>query len=77
MADAYVELGTVEGRHVADIIKSYFEANDLPIVLSQESYGVTLGLTVGRFGEVHLLVPTSRLAEARELLQAFYTREEG
>jgi hypothetical protein len=76
MADAYVELATVEGRHVADIIKSYFEANGIPVELSQESFGVTVGLTIGKFGEVHLLVPTNQIDEARELLQAFYAGEE-
>ena len=76
MVDTYVELETVDGRHVADIIKSYFEANDIPLELSQESYGATTALTVAPLGEVHLLVPSSRLEEARELLKAFYAGDE-
>jgi len=76
MADAYVELETVDGRHVADLIKSYFEANGVPVELSQESYGAATALTVAPLGEVHLLVPANRLEEARELLQAFYTGDE-
>lgn len=36
MDDVYVELDSVDGRHIADLIKSYFEANGIPLGLSQE-----------------------------------------
>jgi len=75
MDDEYVELDSVDGRHIADLIKSYFEANGIPLGLSQESYGATIGLTVAPLGEVHLLVPAGRLEEARDLLQEYYAED--
>ena len=72
MDDEYVELASVGGRHIADLIKSYFEANGIPISLSQESCGATIGLTIAPLGEVHLLVPAGRLEEARDYLQEYY-----
>ena len=72
MDDEYVELDSVDGRHIADLIQSYFEANGISLNLSQESFGGTIGLTVAPLGEVHLLVPASHLEEARELLKEFY-----
>ena len=76
MDGEFVELGSVDGRHIADLIKSYFEAKGIPLSLSQESYGATTGLTVGPLGEVHLLVPADHLEEARDLLKEFYAEDQ-
>ena len=76
MDNEYVELGSVDGRHIADLMKSYFEANGIHLSLSQESVGATTGLTVGPLGEVHLLVPAGRLEEARELLREYYAEDQ-
>jgi len=74
MNEKYVELTIVDGRHVADLIKSYFEANGVPIEISQESFGSTYGLTVAPLGMVHILVPECRLQEAQELLDEYNAR---
>ena len=76
MDGEYIELDSVDGRHIADLIKSYFEANGIPLSLSQESYGATIGLTVAPLGEVRLLVPADRLEEARNLLKEFYAEDQ-
>jgi len=76
MDDEYVELDSVDGKHIADLIKSYFEANGIPLSLSQESYGAATGLTVAPLGEVHLLVPAGRLEEARDLLREYYAEDQ-
>ncbi len=75
MAEEYVELVSVDGRPVAELIKSYFEAHGIPVELSQESYGSTLGVTVAPLGKVHLLVPSGRLSEAQDLLQQYFDEE--
>ena len=76
MDDEYVELVSVDGRHIADLIQSYFEANGIPLSLSQESYGATTGLTVAPLGEVHLMVPADRLEEARDLSKEYYAEDQ-
>ena len=74
MDEKYVELAAVDGRHVADLIKSYFEANGIPIEISQESFGSTYGLTVAPLGVIHILVPEGQLQEAQELLDEYNAR---
>jgi hypothetical protein len=74
MDEKYAELASVDGRHIADLIKSYFEANGIPLELSQESLGSTTGLTVAPLGVVHILVPEGRLQEAQELLEEYNAR---
>jgi hypothetical protein len=76
MDDRYVELDSLEGHHLADLLKSYLEANGIPAQISQESYGATVGLTVGALGAAKVLVPESRLEEARRLLTEYYERGE-
>lgn len=76
MDEEYVELEAVDGRHVADLIQSYFKAHGIPMEISQESYGSTFALTVAPLGVAHLLVPESRLEEAQQLLAEYYSDKE-
>ena len=72
MDDRYVELESVEGRHVADLLMSYLEAHGIPAQISQESFGSTMGLVVAPLGSAKVMVPESRLEEAQALLEAYY-----
>lgn len=76
MGNRYVELESLDGHHLADILKSYLQANGVPAEISQESYGSTLGITVGKLGKARVLVPESRLKEAQELLAEYYARKD-
>lgn len=52
---------------VAGVYRASLETAGIPVVLKQGT-GWILGLTVGPEGEVSVLVPPGRVAEARELL---------
>lgn len=58
-------VGQVEG----DVIKSYLEANDIPVRLIQEAVGKLIGSTLDAFGLVEVFVPENKLREAEQLLQ--------
>jgi hypothetical protein len=45
-----VELESVDGHHVADLLKSYLESHGIAVEISQESYGSTMGITVATLG---------------------------
>ena len=53
----------------ADVLKAALETAGIPVVSQQEASGRIIGLTVGSMGEVSLLVPEDRIAEARELIE--------
>jgi hypothetical protein len=75
MTEQFVEVDIVMGRHIADLIRSLFEANGIPTELSQESVGAVTGFTVGPMGEVRILVPSSRVEDARKLLEDYYAEK--
>lgn len=57
------------GQLEAEMIKAFLEAQDIEVVLNQESVGRTMGFSAGRLGQVNVLVPESQVAEARKYLQ--------
>jgi hypothetical protein len=66
----YVGHGSLE----AETVRLFLESNGVPAAVSQESAGVTFGLTVGPLGEALVLVSSEDETRARELLIAM---EEG
>ena len=67
--EEYVQVYSANGRLEADMIRLMLEAAGLSVISRQESAGAVYGFTVGRMGEVVLLVPKSQAAEATRLLQ--------
>ncbi len=65
-----IQVYLTEGQLEAEMIKAFLEAQGLSVVLSQESIAKTYGLTVGRLGEVKVLVPERQVDEAKSILQA-------
>jgi hypothetical protein len=63
-----VNIFKAAGQLEAEMIKAFLEAQDIPVTLNQESIGRTIGLSAGRLGEVQVLVPDSKVAEAKEIL---------
>ncbi|MCK4579757.1 MAG: DUF2007 domain-containing protein [Dehalococcoidia bacterium] len=53
----------------AQVIQGRLEAEGIPALLSYESAGVVLGVTVDGLGEVKVLVPRHLVEEAREILK--------
>ncbi|MBW8011036.1 MAG: hypothetical protein FVQ83_07330 [Chloroflexi bacterium] len=63
----------VEGELQASIIQGLLEAQGIEsTLLSQESLGKTLGLSIARLGKVQILVPSDVINDAKEILEAYY-----
>lgn len=57
-----------QGMLEAEAVKGRLETSGIPAALDYESIGRTYGITIDGLGEVRILVPSSRAADARELL---------
>ena len=66
-----------EGQYLAEMLRGVLEAQEIPVVLSQEGLGRVYGLTVGPLGRVQILVPISKLESARQILREFETGTPG
>jgi hypothetical protein len=62
----------VYGRVQAEMLKSFLEAEGVPVELIQESAGESIfPTTVGMMGRVDVFVPNEKIEQARELIEAF------
>ena len=61
------------GMFQAEMLRGMLEAQEVPVVLSQEGVGRVYGLTVGTLGRVEILVPLSKIMLARQILSEFET----
>ena len=57
------------GMLEAESVKILLESFGIPAFVNQESAGTTYGLTVGLLGEVEVIVPLSRVAEAKKIIE--------
>lgn len=65
---------TVAGEFKAEILRGLLEAQGIPVLLSQEGIGHSVyPVTVGKLGEVDILVPTPYKEQAKAVLQEYYT----
>ena len=65
-------LDEISGSIEAEILRGMLEAQDIPVVLSQEGAGRAIGLTMGPLGETQVLVPKDKLVDAKVILDEFY-----
>jgi hypothetical protein len=66
------KLTEVFGHLEADVIKSFLEAEGVPVELFQESVGRHIyPTTIDGLGRVQLFVPKEKAEEARRLLDAY------
>jgi len=56
------------GMLEAESVKALLESFGIPAFVNQESVGTTYGLTVGMLGEVEVVVPLSRIEEAKKVI---------
>ena len=70
----YVIVYAAYGQLAGEMIRLLLESFNIPAIISQESAGITYGLTVGPLGQVKILVPSDRVKDAGEVLSAM---EEG
>lgn len=59
---------SVQGRMVAQVVKSRLEEEGIPVLLQYESAGPVIGLTVDGLGEVKVMVPEEYAEAAREAI---------
>lgn len=62
---AYRATGHILAESIAALLKSF----EIDAFVSQESAGITYGLTVGPLGEARIYVPEDQLEEAKRLLE--------
>jgi hypothetical protein len=63
----------MNGSFLAEILRGLLEAQEIPVVLSQEGAGRVYGLTVGTLGRVQILVPAPDLERAQHILVEYET----
>jgi hypothetical protein len=63
----------VYGELQAEILRGLLEAQGIQVVLNQEGAGRVYGLNVGTLGQVQILVPSHAAADARQILEDYYT----
>lgn len=65
-------LDEINGRLEAEMLKSFLEAEGVPVQLIQEGAGHTVyPLNIGALSVVQVFVPKDRLADAQSLLEEF------
>lgn len=65
----------VYGTFEAEILRGLLESFGIPVVLSHESAGTAIGLSVGALGEVEVLVPSTNLDKARDIIHRYQNDE--
>jgi len=71
---AFVHVYTANGMLHAETIRLFLSSQGIEAMATQESAGISHGLTIGPMGEARILVPSEQAEDALELLQAM---EEG
>ena len=77
MSETWEKLTEIYGRLEADVIKSYLEAQGVPVELFQEAIGHHIyPTTVDGLGRVQVFVPKEQFEDAKKLLE-IYEQSEG
>ncbi len=63
------------GELEAELLRGVLEAQEIPVVLSEEGIGRVMGLTVGPSAVVDMLVPASLVDRAAEILHDYESGE--
>jgi hypothetical protein len=59
------------GMFLAEILRGLLEAQEIPVVLSQEGIARVYGLTVGTLARVQILVPSHEMERAQQILEEY------
>jgi len=63
-----IQIYSVAGILTAEVLKGKLESEGIPVLLSYESLGPVMGLTVNGLGEVRILVPADFVEDARQVI---------
>jgi hypothetical protein len=70
--DEWVLVEQVQGQLQAEIIRGLLEAQGITVWMNSPGASHAYALTVGTLGTVELLVPSSSVDHARQILEAYY-----
>ncbi len=70
--EEWVLVEKVEGQLQAEILKGLLEAQGLKVWLNQQGLAHSYAVTVGSLGLVEILVPSSQVEQAKQVLKAYY-----
>jgi len=62
-------VAVAQGPAQAAIVRGHLESEGIPTQARGEAAGAVIGLTVGKLGEVKVLVPASMVERATEILE--------
>jgi hypothetical protein len=65
----------VHGQLQAEILKGLLEAQGVMVWLNQEGAAHAYAVAIGTLGMVEILVPSSEVEKARQVLEAYYRGE--
>jgi hypothetical protein len=69
--EEWVLIDTAQGQLQAEIIKGLLEAQGIMVWLNQEGAAHAYAIEIGTLGTVEILVPSSMVVEARQILDEF------
>ena len=75
MEEKWEVVEMVQGQLQAEILRGLLEAQGVKVWLNQEGAGAAYGISVGPLGTVEILVPTSAVDQARQVLDAYFAGE--
>jgi hypothetical protein len=70
--EEWILVDKVHGQLQAEIMKGLLEAQGIMVWLNQEGAAHAYAVAVGTLGMVEVLVPTSEVEKARQVLDAYY-----
>ena len=70
--DEWVLVDKVQGQLQAEILRGLLEAQGIMVWMNQQGAAHAYALAVGTLGAVELLVPSSELEQAQQILEAYY-----
>ncbi len=70
--DEWVLVEKVQGQLQAEILKGLLEAQGIMVWINQQGAARAYAVSVGTLGMVEILVPTSAVEQARQVLEAYY-----
>ncbi len=73
--EEWVLVEKVQGQLQAELLKGLLEAQGLRVWLNQEGLAHSYAVTVGTLGLVEVLVPSSEVSKAHDVLKAYYRGE--
>ncbi len=73
MEENWIVVEEIYGDLQAEILRGLLEAQEIPVILSQEGAGHSVySVGVGALGRVQILIPVKFSQQARQLLKDYY-----